>query len=652
MIYVDLYPSVIYQGTMNTNQVAATIAHEYQHLIHANYEGEHPQSIFINEGLSELAEILCGFEPRKPDAYFYSPDRTLLSWNYSSPLPDYARASLFMEYFFEQLGTENTKKLVQTRSTGIEALQEVISNTSSLTLSQLFMNWGKAMLLNDRSMNPAFGYKHPKRQNIRFSTGQIYNQLPDADNLSMPHLSHRPMSFPLTEELILRTNNFDPNITITGKANYPDATQRYMGSSQSGNVHFVAGDNPYGSLLTLVSNQEVSSSPKDSVENTYNFLATGQKSGKTETIAYDDGIADAFSGHASYHLLEGTQQAYAVAFQPNDPAWLYALNIKGIFLSELQGSGFSPEEPRDITVQLFGFKDGAPTKPLTPPITHRFRRPLGNLRFETISLTDFYPDLKALQDSFSVVISNDGDDANYFAVGLDHGNTNSTWFKNTSDWTPLSNQTIGETPLNNWNAMIRAEIVAQDHYVFSLITYPQFEYDYKGVTLRISPPFRPDTTRSSCFAELPTGKIVEGIFENNDSGHALTYRFPVEVGGTYSFYNRTVSESGREVNTDVWEWKVPDPGGLALHQNYPNPFNPATTVPFELLEAANVQLSVYDILGRNVKTLPARTYEAGPQRIRVDLSGQASGMYLVRMSVTRPDGRGAASQYQKVILIK
>jgi len=320
MIYVDLYPSVIYQGTMNTDQVAATIAHEYQHLVHANYEGEQSQSIFINEGLSELAEILCGFAPRKPDAYFHSPNRSLLSWNYSNPLPDYARASLFMEYLFEQVGTENTKKLVQTRSTGVEALQEVINNTSSLTLSQLFMNWGKAMLLNNRSINSAFGYKHPSRQNVRFSTGHVYNQLPEADNLSMPHLSHRPMRFPLTKELTLHTNNFDPNITITGKANYPDGSQRYIGSSQSGNAYFAASDNPYGSLLTLISNQEVSFSFQDSVETAYNFLATGRKSGEIVTIAYDDGIADAFSGHASYHLLEGTEQAYAVTFQTDEPA--------------------------------------------------------------------------------------------------------------------------------------------------------------------------------------------------------------------------------------------------------------------------------------------------------------------------------------------
>ena len=40
-----------------------------------------------------------------------------------------------------------------------------------------------------------------------------------------------------------------------------------------------------------------------------------------------------------------------------------------------------------------------------------------------------------------------------------------------------------------------------------------------------------------------------------------------------------------------------------LHQNYPNPFNPETTIRFEISSEMNVQLEIYDILGRKVKTL-------------------------------------------------
>ena len=41
----------------------------------------------------------------------------------------------------------------------------------------------------------------------------------------------------------------------------------------------------------------------------------------------------------------------------------------------------------------------------------------------------------------------------------------------------------------------------------------------------------------------------------------------------------------------------------ALHQNYPNPFNPETWIPFELSEAATVDLTIYNIRGEPIRTL-------------------------------------------------
>ncbi len=51
---------------------------------------------------------------------------------------------------------------------------------------------------------------------------------------------------------------------------------------------------------------------------------------------------------------------------------------------------------------------------------------------------------------------------------------------------------------------------------------------------------------------------------------------------------------------------VPDglmSSGVALRQNYPNPFNPSTRIEFALERPGNVDLSVYDVAGRLVKTL-------------------------------------------------
>lgn len=95
MLYIDLYPTLFYNGIVSIDRAASTIAHEYQHLIHANYEIESLQYTFVNEGLSELAEIITGFSPRESSSYFSDISRELLSWDYENPIPDYSRASLF-----------------------------------------------------------------------------------------------------------------------------------------------------------------------------------------------------------------------------------------------------------------------------------------------------------------------------------------------------------------------------------------------------------------------------------------------------------------------------------------------------------------------------------------------------------------------------
>ncbi len=70
------------------------------------------------------------------------------------------------------------------------------------------------------------------------------------------------------------------------------------------------------------------------------------------------------------------------------------------------------------------------------------------------------------------------------------------------------------------------------------------------------------------------------------------------------------------------------PTEYSLSQNYPNPFNPVTTIQFALPEASEVQVVVYDILGRAVRTLVSGTMSAGNHEVQFDASGLPSGTYL------------------------
>ncbi|MDZ7376195.1 MAG: T9SS type A sorting domain-containing protein [candidate division KSB1 bacterium] len=71
----------------------------------------------------------------------------------------------------------------------------------------------------------------------------------------------------------------------------------------------------------------------------------------------------------------------------------------------------------------------------------------------------------------------------------------------------------------------------------------------------------------------------------------------------------------------------------SLLQNYPNPFNPTTTIPFTLAKRGFVELKIYDINGREVKTLVSQNMEEGRYDIPFDATGLPTGTYFYRLKV-------------------
>ena len=69
-----------------------------------------------------------------------------------------------------------------------------------------------------------------------------------------------------------------------------------------------------------------------------------------------------------------------------------------------------------------------------------------------------------------------------------------------------------------------------------------------------------------------------------------------------------------------------------MQGNYPNPFNPSTTIQFDLPETADVEIQVFDMVGRVVMNLPAQNIKAGSKRsVQVNASQLASGSYFYRV---------------------
>lgn len=88
------------------------------------------------------------------------------------------------------------------------------------------------------------------------------------------------------------------------------------------------------------------------------------------------------------------------------------------------------------------------------------------------------------------------------------------------------------------------------------------------------------------------------------------------------------------------------PRTFALHQNYPNPFNPETTIVYELPEAGNVTLDIFNIQGRLVQTLVNGFQTAGAHRVQWKAANLSSGVYVYRIKA------GSFSAVRKSALLK
>ncbi len=98
---------------------------------------------------------------------------------------------------------------------------------------------------------------------------------------------------------------------------------------------------------------------------------------------------------------------------------------------------------------------------------------------------------------------------------------------------------------------------------------------------------------------------------------------------------------------------------FALHPNFPNPFNPSTMIKYDVSEAAEIRLEIFDMLGRHVRTLVDQRQQAGRFEVIWDgrnESGQivVSGAYIYQLRVADSvkGGAGKFVQSRKLLLVR
>jgi hypothetical protein len=155
------------------------------------------------------------------------------------------------------------------------------------------------------------------------------------------------------------------------------------------------------------------------------------------------------------------------------------------------------------------------------------------------------------------------------------------------------------------------------------------------------------------------------LFHLSDSSPCIgTGIESIDIGGTmyycppFCYYgNPRPNPSGSMPDIGACESPLPNPVGVenalsqipddySLSQNYPNPFNPTTTMVYGLRERTNVELKLFDVLGREVETIFDGEQNAGFYEVEFNASTLASGIYFYRLQA------GDYIETKKMVLMK
>ena len=179
--------------------------------------------------------------------------------------------------------------------------------------------------------------------------------------------------------------------------------------------------------------------------------------------------------------------------------------------------------------------------------------------------------------------------------------------------------------------------------------------------------------------DIPVGSnniYTDPLFVNDSTNFNLLDGSPCIDGGTeflvvdLSTYMLpgTVPDTIININDEDYYGLAPDMGAIEyqsilhldrdllprqyiLHQNYPNPFNPTTQLRYDLPEASHVRIMIYDLMGREIRTLVDMDQKAGYRSIQWNATndlGQpvSAGMYLYMIQA------GDFRQTRKMVLLK
>lgn len=143
------------------------------------------------------------------------------------------------------------------------------------------------------------------------------------------------------------------------------------------------------------------------------------------------------------------------------------------------------------------------------------------------------------------------------------------------------------------------------------------------------------TTRGYIFASSNGGQSWDSVYKSPSSFVDLRF-YDRKVGWAVGYDGLIVKTTTGGIS---WIEENAQPNTITLSQNYPNPFSSRTTIPVTIANARSIRareteisLIVYDLLGREVKSIPLGSLDEGKHEIHLDATGLRNGIYFVKIT--------------------
>ncbi len=310
--FLDTYPLNL-KDNSGLQEGLSTTAHEFQHMIHFNYNTN--RITFLNEGCSLVAEVNCGYPIFDQNEYVNETNYYLLGWRNNdlvNILHDYARAARFFVYIRDQVGMEVFKPMVASANSNELSIDDGLSAIgSSLRFNTLIPNWFIANILNDTSVNPLYGYRYP--------------HLPKATSTTyyVPNISDTNLS---VERYGVQYYSFLGGLQL--KATFASTSTRLV-------VKAIEVDSNGNRIVDVPTNTEFSEPSFGTTYTQIHFVVMNMDGNNSAPYSYktsgSDGVSATTLSYASspqyYIVLPSVNQKFAVRFTPTASGQLNSVAV-------------------------------------------------------------------------------------------------------------------------------------------------------------------------------------------------------------------------------------------------------------------------------------------------------------------------------------